>query len=55
MKKIRNTHINNFLEEYGCYPEYEDVCGACYYKPTRKFFSLLDKYFIRYTAIPNRL
>lgn len=53
MKKITNRHINNYLEENGCYPKYE--CGdECYYKPSRKFFSLLDSYFIKYNIFHSK-
>lgn len=54
MKKITNKHINDFLEESGYYPAYE-IGEECYYTPSRDFYSLLDRYYIQYIAIPNKL
>lgn len=53
MKRISNTNIQNFLEENGVYPKYEEY-GVAYYKPTRKFFSLLDSYFIKYNIFHSK-
>lgn len=54
MKKITNKHINNFLEEHGCLPIYENG-NECWYESTPLFVSLLDRYHIEYICIPNKL
>ena len=54
MKKIQNLNIINFLEENGIYPVKEDFFFA-YYRETPQLFLLLDKYFIKYICIPNKL
>lgn len=54
MKKIRNKHMQDYLEENGIYPVREDY-EAAYYRHTPKLLSLLDSYFIKYICIPNKL
>lgn len=54
LKKIRNKHIQNYLEEHGCLAAIEDE-EAYYYKKTSQFTSLLDSYFIEFICIPNKL
>lgn len=53
-KKISNKNIQLFLEENGIYPVKEDY-EAAYYKRNPQLFSLLDRYFIRYICIPNKV
>lgn len=54
MKKIRNKHIQDYLEEHGYLPKYENG-NECWYESTPQFVSLLDSYFIQYICIPNKL
>lgn len=54
LKRISNKHINDYLEENGYLPKYENG-NECWYKATPKLISLLDSYHIRYICIPNKL
>ena len=54
LKRIRNLHINNYLEEHGLYPIYEEY-EYCYYERTPLLLSLLDKFHVKYSCIPNKL
>lgn len=53
MKAVYSIKIQNFLEEHNCLPQFES-CGVAYYKPTRLFFELLEKYEI-HKAFKNYL
>ena len=54
MKRIESINIQNFLYENDCFPVDEDDTGAAYYKETKRFFSLLDAYYIRFKIFPNK-
>lgn len=51
---IKNIRLVDYLCENGIYPEYESI-GVTFFKTSDKFRELLDRYFIQYTCIPNRL
>lgn len=55
MVKIRNTHIQNYLSEHGVIEEFESLNGNKHYKYTKHLHSLLDKYYIEFMCIPNKL
>lgn len=55
MVKIRNRHIQNYLAEHGIYEEYECLRGNKHYKYTKQLHSLLDRYYIEFMCIPNKL
>lgn len=51
---VKNIHLVDFLCENGIYPEYESL-GVSFFKASNTFRTLLDRYFIQHTCIPNRL
>lgn len=53
LKRIKNEHINDYLQERDCFPEYEDWNGS-YYQPTAQLFDLLDNYYVEFILIPNK-
>lgn len=54
LERVSNIHIQDYLYENGLEPVKEDLLGVAFYKPCRKFYLLLDKYYIKYTCIPNK-
>ena len=54
LKRIRSLRINNYLEEHGLYPVYEEY-DECYYERTSQLLLLLDKFHVKYSCIPNKL
>lgn len=54
MVKIRNSNIQNYIEENGILPN-KTKDGINYYKYSVQLEMLLDKYFIQYICIPNKL
>lgn len=52
MWMIRSKNKIDFLWENGLKPEYE-ISGVAYYYNNRRLHSLLDRYYIQYTLIPN--
>lgn len=55
MVKIRNRHIQNYLYENGIREEYTSLNGNKHYKYTKQLHSLLDRYYIEFICIPNKL
>lgn len=53
LKKITNAHIQNYLGERGIMPVYEDYESA-WYKPTQKFYKVMDLYTIEFQCVPNK-
>ena len=54
LRKIYNKHIQDYLGEHGYFPEYEED-GYAFYKPSKRFRELMDKYTIEFICIPNKL
>ena len=53
MKIIRNRQIQDYLEENECLAAIIDGRDY-YYIPTKQLSLLLEKYYIKYTCIPNK-
>lgn len=51
--RVTNRRLQNFIEERGIMPEYEDDL-ASYYKRCAKLSSLLEDYEIETNIFPNR-
>lgn len=51
---IKNIRIVDFMCENGIYPEYESM-GVSFFKTSNSFRTLLDRYFIINTCIPNKV
>lgn len=54
MRAIKNTRIVDYLWMNGIKPVYERY-GVSYYKCSKKLNSIMDRYYIEYTLLPNRL
>ena len=53
---IYSIPMQNFLEEYGIFPEIEDVVSsAAGYKNTEKIRKVLERYYIQNCLIKNKL
>ena len=48
LRRIDNPRLQNFLWENGAVPVDEDDTGAEYYKETKEFLWLLDRYYIQF-------
>lgn len=53
MWAIKNINQIDFLWENGIKPIYERY-GVAYYKTSKQLHTLLDRYFIKYSCIPNK-
>ena len=53
MWAIKNIKQIDFLWDNGIKPQYERF-GVAYYKRSRQLLSLMDRYFIIHSCIPNR-
>lgn len=51
---IKNIRLVDYMCINGVFPEYERY-GVTFFKTNEKFRTLLDRYYIEYTLIPNRL
>ena len=54
MWAIKNIRQIDYLWENGLKPLYE-YNGVAYFKRCKRLYSLLDKYYIQFTCIPNGL
>lgn len=55
MYVITNRHLNNFLEEHGLYPKYEDDrYDIAWYERNHTLYSLLEDYNIRHNYFKNK-
>lgn len=53
MRAIKNIHIVDYLWLNGIKPAYERY-GVSYYKCSKKLNSIMDRYYIEFTCIPNK-
>jgi hypothetical protein len=51
---IKNIRLVDYMCINGVFPEYERY-GITFFKTSEKFRTLLDRYYIEYTLMPNRL